>query len=79
MLFARTEVLIDEGRTPLVVSAQAEVPSEKYTTALQIAATLERDVDYTVLEKALWPRESVQTCQKQQCRVAESRGGLFTL
>ncbi|CAJ1394607.1 unnamed protein product [Effrenium voratum] len=44
-------VLIDEGRTPLVVSAQAEVPSEKYTTALQIAATLERDVDYTVLEK----------------------------
>eukprot|EP00438_Fugacium_kawagutii_P033544 Skav210143 [mRNA] locus=scaffold268:76254:83933:+ [translate_table: standard] len=44
-------VLIDEGRTPLVVSAQAEVPSEKYSTALEIAASLERDVDYTVLEK----------------------------
>lgn len=35
----------------MVVSAQAEVPSEKYSTALEIAASLERDMDYTVLEK----------------------------
>ncbi len=44
-------VLIDEGRTPLVVSAQAEVPSEKYGAALEIASNLEREIDYTVLEK----------------------------
>ena len=44
-------VLIDEGRTPLVVSAQQEVPSEKYSTALEIATHLVRDQDYTVLEK----------------------------
>ncbi|CAK9029395.1 unnamed protein product [Durusdinium trenchii] len=44
-------VLIDEGRTPLVVSAQAEIPSEKYSTALEVASSLEKDIHYTVLEK----------------------------
>lgn len=33
---ALSEVLIDEGRTPLVISAQAEIPSEKYTRSLEM-------------------------------------------
>ncbi|CAE7487181.1 secA [Symbiodinium sp. CCMP2456] len=44
-------VLIDEGRTPLVVSTQSTIPSEKYTTALQVASQLAKLTDYTVLEK----------------------------
>lgn len=44
-------VLIDEGRTPLVVSAQQEVPSTKYSTALALASDLVPSTDYTVLEK----------------------------
>ena len=44
-------VLIDEGRTPLVVSTQSTIPSEKYTTALQVASQLVKLTDYTVLEK----------------------------
>jgi preprotein translocase subunit SecA len=35
-------VLIDEARTPLIISGQVERPSEKYMKAAEIAATLQR-------------------------------------
>ena len=35
-------ILIDEARTPLIISGQVERPSEKYMRAAQVAAVLER-------------------------------------
>lgn len=44
-------ILIDEARTPLIISGQAEKPSEKYIKAGKLAGALARDVHYTVDEK----------------------------
>ncbi len=38
-------VLIDEARTPLIISGQVDNPSEKYLKASQVAAQLVRQVD----------------------------------
>jgi preprotein translocase subunit SecA len=38
-------VLIDEARTPLIISGQVERPSEKYVRAAQVAAALKRKQD----------------------------------
>ncbi len=35
-------VLVDEARTPLIISGQVERPSEKYTRAAEVAAQLQR-------------------------------------
>ncbi|PZO58700.1 MAG: preprotein translocase subunit SecA [Phormidesmis priestleyi] len=46
-------ILVDEARTPLIISGQVERPGEKYTQAAEVAAQLESDeVDYEVDEKA---------------------------
>lgn len=45
-------VLIDEARTPLIISGQVERPSEKYIKAAQIAAALSKEEHYEVDEKA---------------------------
>jgi preprotein translocase subunit SecA len=51
-------VLIDEARTPLIISGQVERPSEKYLKAAEVAAALKRKEDeddeghYEVDEKA---------------------------
>jgi preprotein translocase subunit SecA len=50
-------ILIDEARTPLIISGQVERPMEKYTTAAEIAQMLtkqtdEQEGDYEVDEKA---------------------------
>ncbi|MEB3232103.1 MAG: preprotein translocase subunit SecA, partial [Leptolyngbyaceae bacterium] len=52
-------VLIDEARTPLIISGQVERPSEKYTRAAEVAAVLVKQEDeddekghYEVDEKA---------------------------
>ncbi|MGB7084236.1 MAG: preprotein translocase subunit SecA [Phormidesmis sp.] len=46
-------ILVDEARTPLIISGQVERPGEKYTQAAAVAAQLESDeVDYEVDEKA---------------------------
>ncbi|RMG12674.1 MAG: preprotein translocase subunit SecA, partial [Cyanobacteria bacterium J055] len=50
-------VLIDEARTPLIISGQVERPSEKYIRAAEIAAQLQKGTeeepqDYEVDEKA---------------------------
>ncbi|XP_078444412.1 albino or Glassy Yellow 1 [Wolffia australiana] len=44
-------ILIDEARTPLIISGPAEKPSERYYKASKIASAFERDIHYTVDEK----------------------------
>jgi len=45
-------ILIDEARTPLIISGQVERPSQKYIRASYIAAALKKDEHYEVDEKA---------------------------
>ena len=45
-------ILIDEARTPLIISGQAEESTRHYSDFTRIANQLKRDVDYTVDEKA---------------------------
>ncbi|MCL2924709.1 MAG: preprotein translocase subunit SecA [Trichodesmium sp. MAG_R04] len=46
-------VLVDEARTPLIISGQVERPSEKYLKAAAIAAALSKDKEhYEIDEKA---------------------------
>ncbi|CAO2192723.1 unnamed protein product [Urochloa humidicola] len=44
-------ILIDEARTPLIISGLAEKPSDRYYKAAKIAEAFERDIHYTVDEK----------------------------
>ncbi|KAJ0052013.1 hypothetical protein Pint_00759 [Pistacia integerrima] len=44
-------ILIDEARTPLIISGPAEKPSDRYYKAAKIASVFERDIHYTVEEK----------------------------
>ncbi|MCT7989658.1 preprotein translocase subunit SecA [Laspinema olomoucense] len=45
-------VLVDEARTPLIISGQIERPTEKYTRATEIAMALNAEEHYEVDEKA---------------------------
>jgi len=45
-------ILIDEARTPLIISGQAEESTEKYFVFAKIAQSLKEEEDYTVDEKA---------------------------
>jgi preprotein translocase subunit SecA len=45
-------ILIDEARTPLIISGQVERPTEKYLQAAEISLTLKKDEHYDVDEKA---------------------------
>ena len=40
--------MIDEARTPLIISGTAEKPSDRYYKAAKIADAFVRDVHYTV-------------------------------
>ncbi|WVY96529.1 hypothetical protein V8G54_028680 [Vigna mungo] len=40
-------ILIDEARTPLIISGPAEKPSDRYYKAAKIAEAFERDIHYT--------------------------------
>ena len=44
-------ILIDEARTPLIISGPSGKPTELYYTFAKIAERLQRDVDYVVEEK----------------------------
>jgi preprotein translocase subunit SecA len=44
-------ILVDEARTPLIISGQVERPTEKYLQAAEIAFTLKKDEHYEVNEK----------------------------
>jgi preprotein translocase subunit SecA len=45
-------ILIDEARTPLIISGEAEESSEMYRTFARVAPRLEAEADYTVDPKA---------------------------
>lgn len=45
-------ILIDEARTPLIISGEAEESSEMYQRFAQVAPRLQMETDYTVDEKA---------------------------
>jgi preprotein translocase subunit SecA len=45
-------ILVDEARTPLIISGQIERPTEKYMGAAGIAAELKKEEHYEVDEKA---------------------------
>ncbi|MBS4026668.1 MAG: preprotein translocase subunit SecA [Clostridia bacterium] len=45
-------ILVDEARTPLIISGQADKPTDLYYTVAKIIPKLKRDDDYTVDEKA---------------------------
>ncbi|EKE02425.1 MAG: hypothetical protein ACD_20C00391G0019 [uncultured bacterium] len=44
-------ILIDEARTPLIISGRLEKSAETYKTMAKVAPLLVKDVDYTVEEK----------------------------
>ena len=44
-------ILIDEARTPLIISGVADKPSERYVQAAKIADAFQKSVHYTVDEK----------------------------
>lgn len=44
-------ILIDEARTPLIISSKVPAPTQKYATAEQAAQMLQKDVHYSVNEK----------------------------
>ncbi len=45
-------ILVDEARTPLIISGQADKATDLYYTFAKVIPRLSRDVDYTVDEKA---------------------------
>jgi len=44
-------ILVDEARTPLIISAPTEEPTERYYQFAKIAASLRENEDYTIDEK----------------------------
>ena len=44
-------ILIDEARTPLIISGASKAPTEKYYQTAKLATTLRRDVHYNIEEK----------------------------
>ena len=60
-------ILIDEARTPLIISGPAHQNPARYVEANKIATQLKREVDYTVNEKdhtATLTDEGVRTAEK---------------
>lgn len=47
-------ILIDEARTPLIISGPAEKPSDRYYKAAKIATAFEQDIHYTVRKSNNW-------------------------
>lgn len=48
-------ILIDEARTPLIISGAADKPKDYYTMVAKIIPRLRAEQDYTVDEKAkMW-------------------------
>ena len=45
-------ILIDEARTPLIISGEANKPPDTYVTVDKVVPSLRRDLDYVVDEKA---------------------------
>ncbi|HEX6989211.1 MAG TPA: preprotein translocase subunit SecA [Bacillota bacterium] len=63
-------ILIDEARTPLIISGQIDRPTELYVKFAQLARRLKRDEDYTVDEKA----RTVAPTEQGVARVEQALG-----
>ncbi len=60
-------ILIDEARTPLIISGPAEMSTDKYYRVDKIIPKLIRDIDYTIDEKhrtATLTEEGVAKCER---------------
>jgi len=60
-------ILIDEARTPLLISKQIEAPQTKYAAAKKLADFLKKDYHYEVDEKAqsvVLTDQGVKDCEK---------------
>nr|QCI04910.1 Preprotein-translocase subunit a [Callithamnion tetricum] len=60
-------ILIDEARTPLIISGQAEGSKEKYYKAKNLSNSLQSNIDYEIDEKTrniLLTEKGIQTCEK---------------
>ncbi|MDR3001591.1 MAG: preprotein translocase subunit SecA [Fibromonadaceae bacterium] len=68
-------ILIDEARTPLIISGAAEDATEKYRKANDLVKRLKRDEDYTIDEK----HKNVQITEKGVNRIESVMGikGLY--
>jgi len=64
-------VLIDEARTPLIISGKIDAPTKKYQTAKKIASFLQKGVHYNVDEKS----QSVVLTEQGQLDSERSLGG----
>lgn len=67
-------ILIDEARTPLIISGEADKPTELYFRVAMIIPKLKPEVDYKVIEK-----ERVVTLTEQGVRRVESMLGVDNL
>ncbi len=63
-------ILIDEARTPLIISAPAEKPDELYRRFASLVRTLQRGQDYTVDEKL----KAVTLTEEGMTRVEQALG-----
>ena len=60
-------ILIDEARTPLIISGPSEESTDLYGQAASVIPRLKRETDYTVDEKsrtAALTEEGVEQCEK---------------
>ena len=60
-------ILIDEARTPLIISGAGETSTEKYLQTAKLATTLKRDVHYSIEEKTqnvTLTNEGVSFCER---------------
>ncbi len=60
-------ILIDEARTPLIISGRVEKSAETYTMMAKIAPQLQKDIDYTIDEKnknAILTEEGIDKAQE---------------
>ena len=60
-------ILIDEARTPLIISGPSNSPSEKYKKTTQIATALQSGIHYEVIEKTqniTLGEEGITFCEK---------------
>ena len=60
-------ILIDEARTPLIISGPTETKTDRYHKSLNISNFLSRDIDYSIDEKAKsinLTEEGITKCEK---------------
>lgn len=60
-------ILIDEARTPLIISGPSEAPTQKYIQTSKLVPVLKRDIHYSVDEKnqnVILLEEGIQFCEQ---------------